>query len=335
MRRSAFSLVEVLLAVALSAVLLGALYLALSLCMDGMQMGRSNIEQATVVRSLFNRMSEDVSSSLTLVDPARFRLIAEAQAEAEAAGASGMGTAGASGSGTGTSSSGASKTGTGASGTGTTGTGAAGATGSGTGAASSGTGTSGASGSGATGTTGSSSGSSTDPAGDPEQMAAPVTNLIPLGVVGDATSLHLYITKMPREAFEGVLTSDIRRVTYWQGQAGGLCRAEQGVVLNPDALTPSIPQVDEAAHMMAPEVVGVTFRYFDGVSGWAESWDSSAMGSDGVTPIGPPRAIEVRLQVQPPPRRGLAVPPQVTYRHVVVIPTANGPTNNAGGGMLP
>jgi prepilin-type N-terminal cleavage/methylation domain-containing protein len=303
MRRSAFSLVEVLLAVALSAVLLGALYLALSLCMDGMQTGRSNIEQATVVRSLFNRISEDVSSSLTLVDPARFRLIAEAQAEAEAAGASGMGTAGASGSGTG--------------------------------AASSGTGTSGASGSGATGTTSSSSGSSTDPAGDPEQMAAPVTNLIPLGVVGDATSLHLYITKMPREAFEGVLASDIRRVTYWQGQAGGLCRAEQGVVLNPDALTPSIPQVDEAAHMMAPEVVSVTFRYFDGVGGWAESWDSSAMGSDGVTPIGPPRAIEVRLQVQPPPRRALAVPPQVTYRHVVVIPTANGPTNNAGGGMLP
>ena len=325
MRRSAFSLVEVLLAVALSAVLLGALYLALSLCMDGMQMGRSNIEQATVVRSLFNRMSEDVSSSLTLVDPARFRLIAEAQAEAEAQGASGMGTTGASGTGT---------TGTGS--TGSTGaTGTTGATGGGTGGASGGTGTTGSSGTGASGATGSSSGSSTDPAGDPDQMAAPVTNLIPLGVVGDAASLHLYITKMPREAFEGALTSDIRRVTYWQGQAGGLCRAEQGVVLNPEALTPSIPQVDEAAHLMAPEVVSVTFRYFDGTSGWAESWDSSAMGSDGVTPIGPPRAIEVRLLVQPPPRRGLALPPQVTYRHVIVIPTANGPTNNTGGGMLP
>jgi prepilin-type N-terminal cleavage/methylation domain-containing protein len=326
MRRSAFTLVEVLLAVALSALLLGALYVALALCMDGMQTGRTNIEQAAIVRSLFNRMSEDATSSLTLVDPARFRLIAEAQAEAEAQGASGMGTTGAT-SGTGSSggaSSGASKTGTGTTG----------ATGAGTGSTTGGTGTTGASGSGATGTTGSTSGSSTDPAGDPEQMAAPVTNLIPLGVMGDATTLHLYTTKMPREAFEGALTSDIRRVTYWMGQAGGLCRAEQGVVLSPEALAPGIPQVDELAHVMAPEVIGVTFRYFDG-NGWAESWDSSAMGSDEVTPIGPPRAIEVQLLVQPPPRRGLPNPTPLTYRHVIVLPTANGPTMNTGGGLLP
>ncbi|MFQ3591954.1 MAG: prepilin-type N-terminal cleavage/methylation domain-containing protein [Gemmataceae bacterium] len=320
MRRSAFSLVEVLLAVALSAVLLGALYFALALCMDGMQSGRSRIEQAALVRSLFNRMADDVASSLTLVDPARFRLLAEAMAEAEAQGGGAMATPG--GSGTGASgASGASGTGSGASGTGS------GASGTGSGAS----GTA----SGASGTASGASGTANEAAGDPDQMAAPVTNLIPLGVIGDATTLHLYVTKMPHEAFQGALTSDLRRVTYWLGQAGGLCRHEEGVVLSPEALTPSVPQVDELACVMAPEVIGVSFRYFDPAAGWLEAWDSSAVGSDEVTPIGPPRAIEVILTVQPPPRRGLPVPQPMTYRHVIAISTANGPTMNMGGGLLP
>jgi len=329
MRRSAFTLVEVLLAVALSALLLAALYFALALYMDGMQSGRGHIEQAAVVRSLFNRLSDDVASSLTLVDPARFRLLAEARAEAEAQGGA-MGAPGAAGG------SGAAGGGTSGNGSGNRGTTGSSGQASGAGGASSGAGTGTGSnatpGSGASGSAG--SGNNNEAAGDPDQMAAPVTNLIPLGVMGDATTLHLYITKMPHEAFRGALTSDLRRVTYWLGQ-NGLCRHEEGVVLNPEALTPAIPAVDERACLLAPEVIGVSFRYFDGVAGWQEAWDSSAVGPDEVTPIGPPRAIEVILTVQPPPRRGLPVPPPLTYRHVIAIATANGPTMNTGGGLLP
>jgi len=321
MRRSAFTLVEVLLAVALSALLLAALYFALALYMDGMQSGRGHIEQAAVVRSLFNRLSDDVASSLTLVDPARFRLLAEAMAEAEAQGGA-MGAAGAAG---GSGAAGSSNRST---------TGSSGQAG-GSGVASSAAGTSSGTGTGSSGASGSgASGNSNEAAGDPDQMAAPVTNLIPLGVMGDATTLHLYVTKMPHEAFRGALTSDLRRVTYWLGQ-NGLCRHEEGVVLNPEALTPAIPQVDEQVCLLAPEVIGVSFRYFDGVAGWQEAWNSSAVGPDEVTPIGPPRAIEVILTVQPPPRRGLPVPPPLTYRHVIAIATANGPTMNTGGGLLP
>jgi type II secretory pathway pseudopilin PulG len=295
MRRQAITLIEVLLSVALAALLLAALYFTLSLYMDGMQSGRNNIEQAAVVRSLFNRMKDDISSSLTLVDPARFRNWAEAMEQAEAAGG-GAGAAGAAGAGT-------------------AGTGAAGA-----GAARAG---------------GAPGGTANEEAGDPEAMGSTISNLIPLGVMGGANELHLYVTKVPADALRGAVASDIRKISYWMGQtSGGLCRVEHGVILSQEGLMPMVPLEDDNLYLMAPEVIAVEFRYFDG-SGWYEAWDSSEIGPDQVTPIGPPRAIEIRLLVQQPMLRNSLPREPKMYRHVVAIPTANGQAMNVGGGMLP
>jgi prepilin-type N-terminal cleavage/methylation domain-containing protein len=292
MRRQAFTLIEVLLAVALTTLLLAALYFTLTLYMDGMQAGRNNIDQAAVVRALFNRMKDDISSSLTLVDPARFRNWAEAMEQAEAAGG------------------GAPMSGA-----------AAGAAAGAAGAASGGTGA---------------GGDANEEAGDPEAMGATITNLIPLGVMGSANELHLYVTKVPADALRGALASDIRKISYWMGPTtGGLCRVEHGVILSQEGLMPIAPLEDDSLFLVAPEVIGAQFRYFDG-AGWFEAWDSSEIGPDQVTPIGPPRAIEIVLLVQQPSARNALVPREPKmYRHVVVIPTANGPAMNVGGGMLP
>ena len=64
------------------------------------------------------------------------------------------------------------------------------------------------------------------------------------------------------------------------------------------------------------------FEYFDGQS-WQDSWDGTQVGSDGVTPIGPPAAVAITI--------GLARPGTdevKTYRHVVAIRTANGSTES-------
>ncbi|MGL4550560.1 MAG: hypothetical protein ACRC33_05190, partial [Gemmataceae bacterium] len=166
--------------------------------------------------------------------------------------------------------------------------------------------------------------------GDPTGTGSASPNGIPLGVMGDATSLHLFSTKVPVEAHKGQLVSDIRRISYWIGSEGGLCRAEVKVILTQDATTIGIPAGDEEGYKIAPEVVAAEFQYFDG-TGWQDSWDSSLAGPDGSTPLGPPRAIAVRLTIQPPPVDG-AEPPTKTYRHVVVIPTANGQSQTPGGG---
>jgi prepilin-type N-terminal cleavage/methylation domain-containing protein len=332
MRRGAYTLIEVLLAVAISSVLLAALYAALSLQIRGMNTGRGLVEQTAIVRSLFSRLDRDVSSSINLVDPARFRNLAATQAAAEAA-ATGMPATGA----TGMTGMGGMTGMTGMTGTGGM-TGMSGMTGRGgmTGMGGMG-GLTGATGMG--GTTGMASGTgmgtgmgTTPPAegGDPLGSGSASINGIPLGVMGDSSTLHLFASKVPTEVYKGELVSDVRRISYWLGgQNGGLCRAEVKVSLSEEARALGVPEGDESEHLLAPEVTAVAFQYFDG-SGWQESWDSSQIGSDNATPIGPPRAIAIKLTIQPPPISGTPQPTK-TYRHVVVIPTANGQAMSTGG----
>ena len=77
--------------------------------------------------------------------------------------------------------------------------------------------------------------------------------------------------------------------------------------------------IAEAAEFLAPEVVSLTFRYFDGVD-WVEEWDSDLQGAV-------PTAIEITLGfVAPGPDDPLqaaaadAIPD--TYRFVVALPVA-------------
>jgi prepilin-type N-terminal cleavage/methylation domain-containing protein len=62
--RPGFTLLEVLLAAAIGVLLMAGLYTALNLTLSHAQAGRDKVEQATIARSLFNRMSIDVLTEL-------------------------------------------------------------------------------------------------------------------------------------------------------------------------------------------------------------------------------------------------------------------------------
>jgi hypothetical protein len=147
-------------------------------------------------------------------------------------------------------------------------------------------------------------------------------------VQGDESSLTLYVSKVPVEVFggTGVLTSDLRKITYWMAD-GGLARQEVRVITAAGA-TSSGPSGDEPTQTLAPEVQSLSFSYYDG-SSWQSSWDSTGTGPDGVSPLGSPRAIAVTLKLTQPNGQ-----PAKTYRHVVPILTANGTAQqqNTGGG---
>ena len=76
--------------------------------------------------------------------------------------------------------------------------------------------------------------------------------------------------------------------------------------------------VDEFSKVLAAEAKSFEVRYFDGTS-WVESWDGSTPGPDGMTPQGPPRAIEITLGLQTPGSDDVK-----TFKHVISFPTAPG-----------
>ncbi len=79
----------------------------------------------------------------------------------------------------------------------------------------------------------------------------------------------------------------------------------------------------EAAEIMAPEVIELTFRYFDG-SAWWDTWDSAAVGAL-------PRAVEVVIGLKVPQRprdpndrRSVEMPTLGrSIRHVIAIPMSS------------
>jgi hypothetical protein len=88
----------------------------------------------------------------------------------------------------------------------------------------------------------------------------------------------------------------------------GLARQEVQQITAEEAMSvlpPSVPNED--SFVIAPEVKGLTFQYFDGVE-WKSEWDGTAAGADGTTPLGPPAAIAFEMNI--------AVPGSQTERHV-------------------
>jgi prepilin-type N-terminal cleavage/methylation domain-containing protein len=157
---------------------------------------------------------------------------------------------------------------------------------------------------------------------------------LPLGVIGDSTTLSLFVSKVPGEVWgsntgdPGLVVSDLRRITYYLGNggSGGLVRSEIKVVTSQDA-DPSntLPaNVDEQQSTLAPEVRTLQFSYFDG-SAWQDTWDSTTMGADGATPVGSPRAIAITIGIARQHVNGKGEDVK-TYRHVVPLVTANGTT---------
>jgi prepilin-type N-terminal cleavage/methylation domain-containing protein len=159
--------------------------------------------------------------------------------------------------------------------------------------------------------------------------------LFNVGVQGDNGRLALCTSQVPRVAGPAdpsgpPVNADVRRITYWLMGGGdkplGLARQEIALVTSDDA-TSDPP--DDPALVIAGEVVDLKFQYYDG-SAWQDSWDGTAAGPDGQTPMGPPLAVAISLTVRTPDGAGTK-----TYRRVVVIQTANGTpqqTTNTGTG---
>lgn len=277
--RDGFTLLEVLLAMAIGVLLLGALYGALRIQLHHAQAGRDVVDESALARALLSRIGNDVALSLAPVP---------APSSATSSGATAGGTAGS----------------TGASGS------TAGASGSSTGA----------------------SASATSSSPNATTTASPSTSgtfVFGGGVQGSAGVLILYVSRVPSASLlppgdpqAAAPGADLRRVSYWLA-SGGLARQEVVLVTADDAtanVPPNVP--DEGGLVIADEVRNVTFSYFDG-SAWQDSWDGTTPGADGVTPIGPPLAVAITLEVARPVSDGGEAQTR-TYRHVVAIPTAAG-----------
>jgi hypothetical protein len=277
-----------ILAAAIAVLLLGALYVAMDLQLRQAETARDLVEQATLSRRLLRTIANDITPSIGVADPSRYRST--------------------------------SGSGSGSSGTASTGGAGSATTGSSTPSTGGGATTSGSSSSSAT--TGSASASGPNP------------TLI--AVQGDSATLTLVVSRVPRTAVNPdnpeipLGFSDQRRVSYFLagGAASplGLARYEVEATTSDEAANPPPDVTDpESKLIFAKEVKSLTFRYFDG-SAWQESWDSSAVGSDGMTPVGPPAAIEIQMSIAPPTGSAIAEGEVKTrtYRHVVAIPTANG-----------
>jgi prepilin-type N-terminal cleavage/methylation domain-containing protein len=306
--RSGFTLLEVLLSSAVGVLLMGALYVAVDVQLGHAKVAREVVEQSTLARAVLTRIAGDISCSLAPTPPPA----------TSSGGGGGMGGGGAMGGGGSANGSG---TGQGATSSTTNSTTNSGGTGSNAGASS-------------TSGTNSSNGTSSS-------SNAVVVNY---GVQGTNQQMTLSVSRLPRNPTQGTDqannlangdptgVSDLRLITYWLAGGGdaplGLARLELTQVTSSDAtnlLPPNIP--DDATHVIAEEVRSLNFRYFDG-SAWQDSWDGTQLGSDGVTPLGPPQAIEITIGVAAP---GAALgsdgqPILKSYRHVVAIPTANGTT---------
>jgi type II secretory pathway pseudopilin PulG len=316
-KRPAYTLLEIILALAIAILLLAALYSAVGFQLRQAQTGRDVTSQTTLSRSIVARIESDVASSLALADPARFRN-QSTNAQAQQAQQSAQGTSGQAASGQGTS-------GTASSAKGSSGTAAGGSNSSGAG---------GTNNSGMLPTA--QPADATDDSNGMTGDNGPV--VLPCGVMGDSTSLTLFVSKVPGELYgtrggDGQLVSDLRKIHYWLADGGqGLCRQEIRVATTADALSLDPPSGDVNNYLLAPEVKSIAFRYFDGTSQtWMDSWDSTTLGDDTVTPIGAPRAIEVRVGVLPP--GGKDGDELKYYRHTIAILTSNGTTQATNPGQ--
>jgi len=353
-RRLGYTLLEVILASTIAVLLLGALYVAVDMQIRQAQAGRDVVLRAALSRTLFDRIASDIGSSITLDDPARWRLASQS------GGAGGMSGGGMTGAGAGSTNNAAASTTTPAASSTTT-----------------------------TSNTGTSpyDGSTTTLAPNANTVG------FPLGIQGSSTQLNIFISKVPREALVNPnaanptpngttsnggtsngtpnngspdstnslpinttsstvpisIVGDVRRVTYWlaggDGSGEGLARMEAKLPTSDDInnlLPPNIS--NESSYILAPEVRNVQFQYWDGTN-WNDTWDSTTLGADGITPIGSPQGIAITLDIA---QGDGPDAPVKTFRQFIRISTSNGVTvqtstgtqsastmTNSGGGSQP
>lgn len=153
------------------------------------------------------------------------------------------------------------------------------------------------------------------------------------GIIGTDKQLTVFASRLPSamtsarglggDAASAQGPSDLVRITYWIGGSGGLCRQERPWVTADGVRNSSDPDLDtESSDTLVQEVKDVTFEYFDG-SQWLAEWDGSKPSPDGVTPTGPPRAVKATLTYSiPAARKGQ---PPLEQKVVQVIPVRAAP----------
>jgi hypothetical protein len=304
--RAAFTLLEVILSTAIGIMLMGGLYVAMSVSLHQAQAGRDVVEHSLLVRTLLWRMGNDIRVNIVPPMPAS----ATSSSSSSGSGGSSSGGSGSSGSTSGS--------------TGTTGS-----------TMSSSTGTS----STMSGSTSSSTGSTTS------SSSSTTTNTVGAvqywGVQGQTNQLTIFTSRLPMDVINSYLNpatsanpmlgSDLRRIDYWIGSNAdgtGLCRKEFNTATSTDAMTMQLadPNTDPLM-LVAEEVRSLQFRYWDGTE-WLDTWDSTQPGLDGVTQQGPPLAIEITISIPKPGIEADKAGEQNLqhFRHVVSIPAGNGTT---------
>jgi hypothetical protein len=159
-----------------------------------------------------------------------------------------------------------------------------------------------------------------------------IASSIPLqaGVIGTSNQLTMFVSKVPTWLLDrtGMSTADqqvvadLRRITYYIGNNGGLCRQEKPWVTADGVQNTTEPdRSNEAADLIAPEVSAMNLEYADG-TGWTSSWDGSYPSTDGTSTQGPPRAIRVTLTLDLPDNTGKTVKKQI--QHVFAVRAAVG-----------
>jgi prepilin-type N-terminal cleavage/methylation domain-containing protein len=296
--RPGYTLLEVILAIAIGLLIVSALYVALDVQMRYMQSGRNAIIEAQLARGLLTRMSADIRASMAML-PTDPSIAGNSSGSGSGSGSGGGSTGAPSASGAGGSGSGGGSSSAGGSGSG-------GGTGSGSSASGSGSGSSGS---------GSSSSGSSNQA----------TGQFNYGISGNDTQLTLFISAIPRysrtAADQQTGYADQRRVTYYLVPGQGLAYQEVRTVTETDS------SGDPAPVILAKEVVDLQLRYYDPVAQqWTTSWDG--------TTSGPPMAVEIMLGIVADPEPGTLVRQNkgATYcRAVVHIPSASIPQSAVDG----
>ncbi len=150
------------------------------------------------------------------------------------------------------------------------------------------------------------------------------------GLFGNDKQVTLFVSRVPTAlvnpelamavaASAKTLPPDLRRVSYYLGSSGGLCRQEKPYVTADGVRNSTDPdRTQEADDLISNEVLDMTIEYFDG-SAWQTEWTGSDLTDDEQSVKGPPRAIRMTLVIQV-----LGAAQSKTIQHVFSVRAAIG-----------
>ena len=260
-RRSGFTLLEVLLAISISMIILGALVYMIDFQLRSVDVSRRRVEEAQLARALLQRMAEDIRAAVRY-SPLDFEALPASAGNIDAEGLADAASAG----------------------------GFPGAPGGG-----------GAAGDAA---------AAADSAADSSSLPSEVPQSIPGLFAGidhrGLNSLQVDVSRLPRlDEFQQLVAvgpdgrtidhiSDVKTISYYiHPTVGGLVRRMRSRASEQYALQMGfIDDTGDEAFVIAPEVVELTYRFFDGTS-WYYDWNSDDRG-------GLPMAVEITLAFAPP-----------------------------------